>query len=262
MADVSLNSEDLKALEQTRQKLYQIANSIKSVKDNITQSPSLPPWSSLQASSAILAQSMQSLTTHLQRSSDVMNKLVVYPSTNYPGRTQENLLTQLLRKKLEPLVETMVEEARDVQKMDQDQGDGEDDEEIWDWATGWFSKRMGEYIELEMSDDYTMDERERGLANVNTGLRRKLDPRKPKASKDGEGDSEEEEDEEEEDEDEDMVGVGVAVTSVSARDLGQVDFGLGTLNHNPNGKARSEDDILRFATNGALVAPPAPPVRR
>lgn len=43
----------------------------------------------------------------------LFQRLVVHPSTNYPGRTAEGVVVQLLRKKLEPEIETLVEAARD-----------------------------------------------------------------------------------------------------------------------------------------------------
>lgn len=43
----------------------------------------------------------------------LFQRLVVQPSTNYPGRTAEGVVVQLLRKKLEPEIETLVEAARD-----------------------------------------------------------------------------------------------------------------------------------------------------
>ena len=39
--------------------------------------------------------------------------MAVHPSTNFPGRTQEPVLLQLLRKKLEPDIETWADQGRD-----------------------------------------------------------------------------------------------------------------------------------------------------
>lgn len=50
----------------------------------------------------------------IQQHSSTFQRVVVYPSTNYPGRTQEGVVMQLLRKKLEPDVETLVESAREA----------------------------------------------------------------------------------------------------------------------------------------------------
>lgn len=43
----------------------------------------------------------------------LFQRLAVHPATNYPGRTAEGVVVQLLRKKLEPEIETLVEAARD-----------------------------------------------------------------------------------------------------------------------------------------------------
>lgn len=56
---------------------------------------------------------MSYLLEILQQHSATFQRVVIHPSTNYPGRTQENVLMQLLRKKLEPQVETLVETGRD-----------------------------------------------------------------------------------------------------------------------------------------------------
>ena len=45
MAHVSLAPEDIKALEQTRQRLYQLTSNIASLKTDIVQSNPLPQWS-------------------------------------------------------------------------------------------------------------------------------------------------------------------------------------------------------------------------
>lgn len=57
---------------------------------------------------------MSYLLDILQQHSATFQRVVVYPSPNYPGRTQEHVLSQLLRKKLEPQVETLVEDGRVV----------------------------------------------------------------------------------------------------------------------------------------------------
>ena len=58
--------------------------------------------------------------------------------------------------------------------------------------------------------------------------------------------------EEDEDEDEEMEEAGVAVTSVRRMSLGQVEFGMGEVKKDPNGKTRSVEDILRFSTSGVI----------
>jgi Mediator of RNA polymerase II transcription complex subunit 8 len=44
MAHVTLSQEDIKALEQTRQRLYQLSNNIASLKGDVLRSNPLPQW--------------------------------------------------------------------------------------------------------------------------------------------------------------------------------------------------------------------------
>lgn len=201
---------------------------------------------------------MQDLTSELSEHAEIFNKVVVYPATNFPGRTQENILGQLLRKKLEPPVETRVEEGRAMQASDEE-ASSVGHEEVWRSAGDWLSQRMVQYVSVEMRDDFTADERERGLASVNTGLRRKLNPRRPTMNDDDDNDDSDEE----EDADEEMEDVGLAVTTVSLSSEGPVEFGMGKVTKNPQGNVRTEEDILRFSTNGSTVRPSlGPPMRK
>lgn len=177
----------------------------------------------------------------MSKNADLLNKTVVYPSTNYPGRTQEAVLTQLLRKKLEPGVETWVEEARTTQTSVAETSTNEkEDNELLDFARDWIGPRMVKYV-TEDSGDYTFEERARGIENVNTGLRRKLQ-------------EDESDDSDGSDEDEEMEDVGVAATTVRRTSVGEVEFGLAEVKKvDPNAKMRNIDDILRFATTGVAA---------
>jgi mediator of RNA polymerase II transcription subunit 8 len=143
-------------------------------------------------------------------------------------------LGQLLRKKLEPHVETWVEEGRSIQA---EANTGKDEEELSAWAKEWIGARIATYAQDEAGDNYTVAERDMGIENVKTGLRRKLEE---DSSDDG-------------DEDEDMEDAGVQVTSARTTSLGQVEFGMSEVKKDLNGKARSVEDILRFATSGVVV---------
>jgi mediator of RNA polymerase II transcription subunit 8 len=150
----------------------------------------------------------------------------------------------LLRKKLEPPIESWTDEGRSI-GADAATG-GSHDEELWAWAIEWMGTRVVTYAEKEEGKNYTADERKKGIENVNTGLRRKLE----------DDYSDEGDEEEDEDEDEEMEDVGVTVTSVRRMSSGQVDFGMGEVKHSEAGKgpnARSVEEILRFATSGAVV---------
>lgn len=255
MATPSLQQDDLKTLDQTRQRLSQLANNIASLKSDVQQGNPLPPWfvapapshqtpsrciladyrrESIQTSASILGNNINSIVEHLSRNTDALNRTVVYPSTNYPGRTQEGLLGQLLRKKLEPQVESWVDEGRAIQESAQDSKE-EDVEELWAWAKEWIGQRVATYILEEAGDNYTVEEREMGIENVNVGLRRKID--------------EEESEEDDEDEDKEMEDVGVEVTTVGKTTTGQVEYGLEEVRKSPDGKSRGINEILRFATS-------------
>jgi mediator of RNA polymerase II transcription subunit 8 len=165
---------------------------------------------------------------HLARNADVLNRTVAYPSTNYPGRTQEGLLGQLLRKKLEPQVETWVGEGREMQEGEDA---GEAAEELWAWGREWIGQRVATYILEEAGDSYTVQERAGAIENVRVGLRRRID------------------EEESEEGDEEMEDVGVEVTTVGRTTGGQVEYGLEEVRKSPDGRSRSVDEILKFATS-------------
>jgi len=259
MATPSLQQDDLKTLDQTRQRLSQLANNIASLKSDIQQGNPLPPWSvapnpplsphplteipreSIQTSASILGNNINSIVEHLARNADSLNRTVVYPSTNYPGRTQEGLLGQLLRKKLEPQVETWVDEGRAIQEEDGGGGGDGDAEKLWAWGKEWIGGRVATYILEEAGDNYTVEEREGGIENVNIGLRRKLD----------EDESDEDEDEDDEDGDKEMEDVGVEVTTVGKTTSGQLQFGLEEVRKSPDGKSMGVSDILKFANSRA-----------
>lgn len=196
---------------------------------------------------------MDDLVNHLARHAQLFNRVVVYPSTNYPGRTQENILGQLLRKKLEPPVEKLIEDGLVTEAAEASKH--QDEEVLWEWARGWLGGRIREFLTTEMEDNFTADERARGLDTINTGLKRKLD-------EDDDDDDEDEDDDEEEDQKMPDVPVGLAVTSVHVTAEGPVEFGLGQTAKNPNGSVRTEDSILAFATSGAILQATGPQIRK
>jgi mediator of RNA polymerase II transcription subunit 8, fungi type len=177
------------------------------------------------------------LVEHLSKHSDTLDQTVVYPSTNYPGRTQEGLLGQLLRKKYEPQIETWVDEGRTIQ-AESTEGKEENIEELWNWASEWIGPRVAKYAIEEAGDSYTIEEREAGIENVKTGLRRKLE--------------EDEESSDGEDEDEEMEDVTMDVMTVRRSSVGQVEFGIGEIKKSPDAKSRSLDDIVKVATTGIV----------
>lgn len=174
---------------------------------------------------------MKSLTGDLSKNAELLNRTVVFPSTNYPGRTQENILTQLLRKKQEPPVENWVEEGRKIA----DTEGGKTEDEFLDWARHWLTTRIDEYAQGEALDDYTAEEKKLGIENVNTGLR-----------------SDYEEEESTKSNEDEKADSGIAVTSARRTSLGQIEYNLGQVKET-KGKASTVEEILRFATTGAVM---------
>ena len=184
------------------------------------------------------------MSDHLAQHADLFQRVAVHPSTNFPGRTQEGLLPQLLRKKLDIPVEDWVNEGRTIQATTE-AGKEKEDEELWVWARGFIGERVAKYAIEEAGSNYTAEEREMGIENVRTGLRRKLE--------DDEGSEDEDEDE---DEDEEMEDVGFENTTVTAMKTGQVEFGMEEVSvgkKNPGGQARRLSDIMRYVTTGDPV---------
>ncbi|KXJ86243.1 mediator of RNA polymerase II transcription complex subunit 8-domain-containing protein [Microdochium bolleyi] len=229
MASLNLSQDELKAVEQSRQRLSQLSNSIGSLKNDVMHQYPLPPLESLQASADILQHNLRTLLDIVTQHNDLFTRVAVHPSTNYPGRTQESILFQLLRKKADPDVANSMDEGRktlanlahvgtaasdksnkntmqlsvdpnaeqDAAVMARIEAQEAELEGIWSAAQQACGKRVMQYAQFEDNDPYTAEEREIGVENVRTGLRRPL-----------ESDDEDEDDEDDEDGDGDGSGLG------------------------------------------------------
>ncbi|KAK8065563.1 hypothetical protein PG997_012310 [Apiospora hydei] len=217
MASLNISPEELKAVEQTRQRLFQLSNSIGSLKHDVLSSHPLPNLDSLQASADILQHNISSLLDIIasKDNREAFSRIVVHPSTNFPGRTQEGILYQLLRKKAEPGVEASLDEGRktfrelcaatssssgiavaDETKVREDLVDK------WLAARDYMlNERIPTYMTKEAPQPFTEEEVEMGIENVRTGLRQKVEMvDDPDSDDDGE----------DEDEDEDAGGAAAA----------------------------------------------------
>jgi len=122
---------------------------------------------------------------------DFLHSAHAYPLTTFPGHREENLLGQLMRKKLEPKVEDWIAEyttkvedrkgaasANGVSMGETEQGGGltaEEARELWSWAGPTSNGVVKAMVEDgAFGDDFTLAEREAGVENVVTGLRRRL----------------------------------------------------------------------------------------
>ena len=175
--------------------------------------------------------------------------MVTYPLPSFPGRTQENLVGLLLRKKLEPNVEDWVAEGRDIANEATKQGSGssleqDDVASLWNWAGVAANKEARQHVWF---GNYTAEEKEAGIANVDTGLRRKL--------KETPDDSSEEDDEEVDDDE--PAEDGMEIVGVRRKSMAEgVDFEVTkSSEHKATAIATNAtpiDDIFRFMMTGTV----------
>jgi mediator of RNA polymerase II transcription subunit 8 len=144
----------------------------------------------------------------------LFQRIAIHPSTNFPGRTHEAILLQLLRKKPEPEVEERVAQARQVAAETTPDGIATLNE-VWSDLREWCAERIPRYVRQEAGDVYTAEERAMGIEKVRTGLKRNLE----------ESDEESSEEEEEEDEDEnDVVMVDASRDVIAEVEPGMVQY--------------------------------------
>ncbi|PCD44969.1 hypothetical protein AU210_000418 [Fusarium oxysporum f. sp. radicis-cucumerinum] len=165
MATLNLDDDELKALEQTLSKVAQLSSSVQSFRQDLLKSNPLPPPKSIQASAKILQKNLKSLLESTNENADLFNRMAIRPSTNYPGRTQENVLLQLLRKKLEPDVEEFVSQGLETARLATPEG-LESLEQIWRELRSWLSDRVIHFISTENSDPYTAEEQKPEIPEV------------------------------------------------------------------------------------------------
>ncbi|KAI9894903.1 MAG: mediator of RNA polymerase II transcription subunit 8 [Vezdaea aestivalis] len=167
----TLTQKDIRTLEQTRQRLFQLTNSLSALRMSLASKPdTLPPWPSLQSQSSIIAGNLSSLTAHLSTDSsrDLLQALSTAPLPAFPVK-EEDVLTQLVRKKGEVGVEIAMESAESVGR---EVGTGW--EEVWKWA----APRVNEIARArDWEGEFTVEEREGegGVGAVVTGLKRVLE---------------------------------------------------------------------------------------
>ena len=157
----------------------------------LTNAQALEHRPSLQNSANLLYHNLDSLHKVLAGAQPLLANAHVYPLPSYPGRTQEDLLTQLLRKKLQPQVEDWIangERHAANNAIDLNHANGSSPNptaspqpmsttqltDLWEWA-GREGNRIGAEMGQDAFDDvFTLEEHELGIETVVTGLRRKL----------------------------------------------------------------------------------------
>jgi mediator of RNA polymerase II transcription subunit 8 len=203
---------------------------------------------SLQSTAAIISQNLASVSQQLSTHHDLFASMSAYPTHEFPGMTQESVLNQLLRKKLEPNVEDWVNEGRSIATQANEGPnrpfDQSELENLWSWAPAAANERARTH---KWFGNYTLEEKEMGIENVVTGLKRKL--------------KEDPDDSSDEDEEEEAIQDGgdpneMEIVGVHRKSTGQgLEFDITT---NPArtellGNARpalSIDDTFRFLMTG------------
>ena len=125
---------------------------------------------SIQTSAALISYNMKALLDQMNSNQLFFHSAHVHPSPSFPGRTQENLLTQLLRKKLNPSDEDWIKEGHEfianITKSYNGSPEACDTHllkgtlaQLWDWA-GPAANNVAKDVLLSMneSSDEDIDE--------------------------------------------------------------------------------------------------------
>ncbi|PWY93526.1 hypothetical protein BO94DRAFT_621915 [Aspergillus sclerotioniger CBS 115572] len=249
----SLSQEQIKTLEQSRQRLIQLTHSLASLITSLNQSDPLPSWTSLQSQATIISNNLLTISDHLSDNRDLLANVVAYPDASYPSRVPTNnvALEQVLRTKLDPRVEDWVARGRRAGTTDSaalGHGQGLTEQalaDLWDWAP---VEANQEARRRNWGGDYTLEEREMGIEKVVTGLARVLDD-------DDDDDEDQSDSEEGEGEADEMEIVGVRRRSGAGAGL---EFDIAAANATPGAGPKVVapvvplDEILRFMTMGAV----------
>lgn len=232
---MSLSQDHLRAIDQLRQRLFQLSSSIQSVKVDLERNEPLPTPASLASSAQILSHNLTQFNQIFASHRQFLTAAHAYPLPTFPGQTQEMLLGQLIKKKLEPRAQDWVDDYTkpedDGEKKPLKTGDVK---ELWNWAGPTSNDIVRELMMNDaFEDDFTFAEREAGIDNVVTGLKRKL----------GE-DSDDEDDDDEEGGDEDKMDEDVMPGKEAPSEPG-ID---------PRAPPMMLDKVLAFATTGFLPA--------
>lgn len=175
-----MSQETLRNLEALRLRLNTLATSLGKLRHDLETNDPLPSYPSLQNSAILLSHNLATLHATLSNAQPLLSSAHVYPLPSFPGRTQEDLLGQLLRKKLQPGVEDWIEEGGThagflsstddtTQAMTSDQW-----ADLWHWAGPEGNRIARDLGEDTFNDVFTLAEQEEGIENVVTGLRRKM----------------------------------------------------------------------------------------
>ncbi|KAI5371211.1 hypothetical protein Slin14017_G020900 [Septoria linicola] len=178
----TLPQDHIRAIDQLRMRLSGLSTSIGLLLADLQkpQNDPLVSWPELQKASVNLGQNLEGLANALSAQRQLFTSLHLHPMPNFPGHVQEGLLQQLVRKKLDPKAEAWIDESVTVSKENDNGGSAglkdEDLRDLWSSAKSIQQEIFARLTEDQVwDDDFTIQERENGVKNVVTGLKRDLD---------------------------------------------------------------------------------------
>ncbi|KIW12409.1 hypothetical protein PV08_09686 [Exophiala spinifera] len=212
----ALTNDQVRSLDQARQRLLALHTSLVALRSEIASQSQLPSWPSLQTHANLISNNLQQIAAQLSEYQDLFQSTVAFPLPQFPGKERAFILETLLRTKLEPSIEDWIEEGGKIAagqaKGSQSGLSIQERTALWQWAP---SAANREARRQKWGADYTLEEKQRGIDTVVTGLQRELvEP--PDDEDDDEGDEEEEEEDYEESVDEDKDKMDVEPTNSQA----------------------------------------------
>jgi hypothetical protein len=168
-----LNADQIRSLEQLRQRLLSLNASLGALRGDLATS--LPSWTTLQSHSNLIASNLTQINNQLSDHADLLASTVTFPSMHFSGRHNQDIIDTLLRTKLEPDVEEWFEQGVAYGNT-LNGGAGQilresDRKEFWAWAP----RKANETARRQKwGADYTAEEIGKGVENVVTGLNRDL----------------------------------------------------------------------------------------
>ncbi|KAF2172160.1 hypothetical protein M409DRAFT_17400 [Zasmidium cellare ATCC 36951] len=237
---MALPQEHQRALDQLRTRLNQLLIALEYLYGNIQQQDPLPSWPALQSLASNAGQYMQELSDTLNSQRELFSTLHAYPTSTFPAYDpgRQELLYSLLYKKLDLRAEEWIDES--LKDTTEQNGTGQSDglasdqmEELWSWAGGSLRKFLEPWDEEgRFEDNFTVAEREAGVENVVTGIKRDLDP------------------------DPDEEANQVEIQKEKALKLEETEGPMPS-GYDPSKPAMPLESLLRFATTGDMNPPGA-----
>lgn len=230
---MSLAPDQLRALDTLRTRLSQLSDTLSNTFRDLNTRDPLPTWPQMESLQSSLSFTLGQVSETLTLNAKLLKEAHVHPTSAFPGHREGDLMLTILRKKMDTQSEAWIGEYTEGFKADGENALGRGElEGLWSWASGCSQGIVGPMLEDEaFGDDFTIAEREEGVENVRTGLKRKLW--------------------EEESGDEGEDGGEKMEEDSMPEEKGEAEEGV-----DPEAKPLPLESVLRFVTTGAMPARP------